>query len=108
LFRETRAFFNFGNECLIIKAKAKGIKNTVATGIKTSITEMLDELLSIAGSRKGSKKAMLKFVTNIEITENSIFPFNKFTIIGDAIAVGAMPVIKTTSANVKLNSFRIK
>ncbi len=52
---------------------------------------------------KEARKAILKFVTNIEITENSIFPFNKFTIIGEAIAVGAIAVIKTTSASVKLN-----
>ena len=37
------------------------------------------------------------------MTVNSIFPFKMFMIIGEAIAVGAIAVIKTTSARGGLN-----
>jgi hypothetical protein len=48
------------------------------------------------GIAKGSRKAITKLVNRIEITVNSILPFNKLTITGDAIAVGAIAVIKAT------------
>ena len=66
---------------------------------------MLDELFKITGNKKGSRKAIEKLVNNIDITVNSMFLFNKFIIIGDAIAVGAIAVINTTWAKVKLKGF---
>ncbi|MCB0729446.1 MAG: hypothetical protein KDC88_00315, partial [Ignavibacteriae bacterium] len=57
------------------------------------------------GIRNGRIKAIVKFVTKIEMTVYSIFPFNRFTITGDAIAVGAIAVIKTICDNSMFNGF---
>jgi hypothetical protein len=81
---------------LIKKDKINGIKKTSATGTRTSIKEIDEVLFNNAGIRNGSKKAITKFVSKIEITVYSIFLFSKLIIIGDAIAVGAIAVINTT------------
>ena len=75
----------------------------VATGIKTSIIVTLDSLFNNVGIKNGNKNAILKLVTKIDITVNSIFLFNRFIMIGEAIAVGAIAVINATCARVKLN-----
>jgi hypothetical protein len=80
---------------LTIFDNRNGINNTVATGIKTSRIEIFVEELINAGSKKGSKNPIVKFVKIIEIAVNSILPFNRFTIIGEATAVGAIAVINT-------------
>ena len=79
---------------LITSERKKGIKNISATGRRTSIEEIDEALFNMTGIAKGRRNATAKLVTRIEITVNSILPFNKLTITGDAIAVGAIAVIK--------------
>ena len=80
----------------------------VATGTKTSRVVTADVLFNNVGIKNGRRKAIIKLVNKIEITVNSIFLFNKFIIIGEAIAVGAMAVIKTTWARLRLSGLTIK
>ncbi|MCB9248355.1 MAG: hypothetical protein H6613_07320 [Ignavibacteriales bacterium] len=87
---------------LIINERKKWNQKTSATGRRTSEKETVEELLSMVGIKKGSKKATAKFVNKMEITVNSILPFNKFIITGEAMAVGAIAVIKAICASCKL------
>jgi len=108
LLKPINLFLSFGKNILIKPAVEYGIINTVATGINTSKKVKVEELFNKIGSRIGRRNAIVKLVSKIEITVNSIFLFNKFIIIGAAIAVGAIAVIKITCASVGLNCFTNK
>lgn len=86
-----------------------GIKKICATGTNTSEKVIDEEPFNIIGIKNGRRKAIMKFVIKIEITVNSIFPFNRFMIIGEAIAVGAIPVINAIWASCEFpDSYNIK
>jgi hypothetical protein len=86
----------------------RGIKNMVLTGISISKTEIPVPVDKKAGIKNGRRKAIVKLLKIIEMTANSILPLNRFIIIGEAIAVGAIAVINAASANFRLNPFKSK